>query len=184
MAPPIAIVNGRRIDLLRTSTRQHREGHHEPANAALEHPARPSWVTCRCPGGGRSFSRRRTSASSAVGRKAAARRSRADLYRYEPGARSFVPGQFAQGRAAAQRRARHAVAQNETLPYKYVTVRGRSLRPRSSTAREIDEVAYATSAEAGETYRSAADDYARPTRVVSITPGELGQRGFRQARSR
>jgi nitroimidazol reductase NimA-like FMN-containing flavoprotein (pyridoxamine 5'-phosphate oxidase superfamily) len=105
-------------------------------------------------------------------------------YRYEPGgAVHFVTGGNSRKAALLRKAARATlVAQNETLPYKYVTVEGPVTFGREfDRAREIDEVAYRyLGRELGETYlRSAADDYAAADNVlVSITPERWGSADF------
>ncbi len=105
-------------------------------------------------------------------------------YRYEPGGAAHFVTDGKSRKAAVLRKAGRAtlVAQNETLPYKYVTIEGPVTIARDfDRAREIDEVAYRyLGREIGELYlRSAADDYAAAENVlVSIVPERWGSADF------
>jgi nitroimidazol reductase NimA-like FMN-containing flavoprotein (pyridoxamine 5'-phosphate oxidase superfamily) len=105
-------------------------------------------------------------------------------YRYEVGGAVHFITDGKSRKAALLRKAGRAtlVAQNETLPYKYVTVEGPVTIAREfDRVREIDEVAYRyLGHEIGEMYlRSAADDYAAAENVlVSIVPERWGSADF------
>ena len=105
-------------------------------------------------------------------------------YRYEAGGVVHFITDGKSRKAALLRKAGRAtlVAQNETLPYKYVTIEGPVTIGREfDRAREIDEVAYRyLGRELGEMYlRSAADDYASAENVlVSIVPERWGSADF------
>jgi len=93
-------------------------------------------------------------------------------YRYEPGGAVHFVTDGNSRKAALLREAGRAtlVAQNESLPYKYVTIEG-----PVTFGREFDRVR-----EIGEMYlRSAADDTAAADNVlVSITPERWGSADF------
>jgi len=105
-------------------------------------------------------------------------------YRYEPGGAVHFVTDGNSRKAALLREAGRAtlVAQNESLPYKYVTIEGPVTFGREfDRVREIDEVAYRyLGREIGEMYlRSAADDTAAADNVlVSITPERWGSADF------
>jgi len=105
-------------------------------------------------------------------------------YRYEPGGAVYFITDGKSRKAALLRKAGRAtlIAQNEALPYKYVTIEGPVTLARDfDRVREIDEVAYRyLGRELGEAYlRSAAGDYAAAENVrVSIKPERWGSADF------
>ena len=105
-------------------------------------------------------------------------------YRYEPGGAVHFITDNNSRKAALMKKAGRAtlVAQNETLPYKYVTIEGPITITREyDRVRDIDEVAYRyLGREVGEMYlKSSADDYAGADNVlVKITPQRWGSADF------
>jgi len=105
-------------------------------------------------------------------------------YHYEPGGSVHFITDNNSRKAALLKKAGRAtlVAQNESLPYKYVTVEGPITISREfDHVREIDEVAYRyLGREIGEAYlKSAADDYAGAENVlVTIKPERWGSADF------
>ena len=105
-------------------------------------------------------------------------------YRYEPGGAVHFITDDTSRKAALLKKAGRAtlVAQNESLPYKYVTIEGPiTISHEFDHAREIDEVAYRyLGREVGEMYlKSSADDYASAVNVlVKITPERWGSADF------
>ena len=105
-------------------------------------------------------------------------------YRYEPGGSVHFITDGNSRKGALLKKAGRAtlVAQNEALPYKYVTVEGPVTISREyDRVREIEEVAYRyLGRELGEMYlKSAADDYASAENVlVTIKPERWGSADF------
>jgi PPOX class probable F420-dependent enzyme len=103
-------------------------------------------------------------------------------YRYEPGGEVHFITEANSRKAKLLREAGRAtlVAQNESLPYRYVTVEGPVAIVREfDRVKEIDEVAYRyLGRELGEAYLAAEDSASGENVLVTIRPERWGSADF------